>query len=94
MNPFRAVGATMGCLERVIGWGAGLLFAGVGLRLLFLAPGLDPVWAAVGMAVACLLTAALLVWGVALGRVVRRLGLLWFFYLVGYLVVLAIFLPR
>ena len=94
MNPFRAIATTAGCLEKAIGWGAGLLFAGVGLRLLAISPRQEPAWAVVGMAVACLLSAALLIRGVALARPIRRLGVLWFLYLAGYLVAMAIWFPR
>lgn len=94
MNPFRAIETTAGCIRRVAGWVLGLIFGVVGLRLLWIAPDHDPVWAAVGMAVACLLTAALGILGFALERPIRRLALLWFLYLLVYLVAMGIFFPR
>lgn len=94
MRPLRAISSTAGCLERGAAWGVGLLFAGVGVRLLTLAPDHSPAWPTVGMAVACLLTALLAVRGWALGRSARLLALLWFGYLTGYLVAVALLLPR
>lgn len=94
MSPFRAISSTAGCLEKALAWLVAVLFAGAGVRLLVLAPTQTPAWAAVGLAVACLLTAALAVRAWAFGREGKRLGLLWFIYLAAYLVALALFFPR
>lgn len=94
MSPLRVVPSVAGCLRSAVGWALGLLFVVGGIRLLWLMPTTDPVWATGGMAGACLFTGVLVVRTVGLGRPGRRLGLLWFLYLAGFVGAMGLFFPR